>query len=138
MKFKNTYRLFLTIFILIFSILLTSCSSLGFGTTMPTLDIQSEFENDNWLIIDNILINKTNNKIYPLEPDTNATIEGISNIFYYGPYTYKVEFDENTFKLYTFLKHIIPTMIWFMRFLIVCSHTIMRGMKLTEHTLVSC
>ena len=108
MKFKNTYRLFLTIFILIFSILLTSCSSLGFGTTMPTLDIQSEFENDNWLIIDNVLINKTNNKIYPLEPDTNATIEGISNVFYHGPYTYNVEFDENTFKLYTFLKTYYP------------------------------
>lgn len=104
MKFKNIYKLFLTIFILIFSILLTSCSSLGFGTTMPTLNIQSEFENDNWLIIDNILINKTDNKVFLLEPDTSAAIEGISNIFYHSPYTYKVEFEENAFKLYTFLE----------------------------------
>ena len=71
---------------------------------MPTLDTQSEFENDNWLIIDNILINKTDNKVYLLEADTSATIEGIADIFYYSPYTYKVEFDENEFKLYTFLK----------------------------------
>ncbi len=104
MKFKNTYKLFFTIFILIFSILLTSCSSLGFGTTMPTLDMQSEFENDNWLIIDNILINKTDNKVFPLEPDTNATISGIDNIYYHGPYTYGIEFEESVFKLYTFLK----------------------------------
>lgn len=104
MKLKNTYKLFVTAFVLIFSNLLTSCSLLGIGAAMPTLTMDSAFENGEWLIIDDTLINKNDHQVYFLEPDTTATIDGIAGIAYHSPYTYKVEFEEKDFKLYTFLE----------------------------------
>ncbi len=109
MKSKSTYKLFATAFVLLFAMLLSSCSNSSsttvfFGTTVPELNIKSEFDGDKWLIIDNMLINKNDNTVRLLDPDGDAEIDGIAGIFYHGPYTYKVEFEENALRLYTFLE----------------------------------
>ena len=104
MKIKNTCRLFLVVSILIFSILFTSCANLGWATVMPQLNINKQFENSAWLVIDNLLINKNDGSVCVLSPNKDATILGIDNIYYHGPYTYKIEFEDDTFKLYTFLQ----------------------------------
>ncbi len=89
---------------LIFLIALTSCSSFGFGTVVPGMNTARAFENDTWLLIDNMLANKAGGGVYRLEPHSDATIPGVYSIYYHGPYTYKVEFEESAFKQYTFLK----------------------------------
>jgi len=95
------------IIVVVLSVLLTSCSESNaslVGAEIPDIEMQNEFYNDDWLIIDSILVNKSENKVYKLRPDTEAVIEGFPYFFYHGPYTYKVEFDENEFRLYTFLR----------------------------------
>ena len=103
MKFKKASKFVALIFILTFSVFFTSCSSLGFGTTIPSLYTDVEFQNDEWLLIDNTLINKNTSKIYPLEMDESAKIEGIDWVGKQGSHTYKVDFEKNQIKLYTFV-----------------------------------
>lgn len=66
--------------------------------------MKSDFDDDKWLLIDNMIINKNDNTVHLLDPDGDATIDGIADIFYHGPYTYSVEFEDNAFRLYTFLE----------------------------------
>ena len=93
--------LLISMLMLIFS----SCSSLGFGTTMPNLEIYKDFEDNTWLVIDHFLINKKDGSVCMLQANTDAnTPEEVWDFYYYGPYAYKYEFEESSFKEYTYLK----------------------------------
>ena len=87
------------------TLILSSCSSLGFGASMPEIVTYAAFENDTWLVIDHFLINKNDGSVCLLEADTDAGIpDEVWDFYYYGPYAYKYEFEESSFKEYTFLK----------------------------------
>ena len=59
MKLKKYSKLIFVSFLLIISILFSSsCSFFGWGTVMPSINVTNEFENEKWLLIDNLLINK--------------------------------------------------------------------------------
>ena len=60
----------------------------------------SEFENDKWLMIDNLLIDKESGSVSVLK---SAPYESVDQILFI--YTYKVEFEENEFKIYTFCRN---------------------------------
>ncbi len=85
---------------------LSSCSSLGFGTSMPNLETYAAFEDDTWLIIDHFLINKQDQTVCLLEAntDTDNLPAEVWDFYYYGPYAYKYVFEESSFKEYTYLK----------------------------------
>ena len=93
------------ILFLISIIMLSSCSSLGIGSSMPELKTYTDFEAETWLVISRFLINKNTGNVCMLEANTNADMpDGVYSFFYYGPYAYKYEFGESSFKEYTFLK----------------------------------
>lgn len=85
--------------------MLSSCSSLGFGSSMPNLETYKAFEDDTWLVIDHFLINKKDGNVCMLEANIDATVPpGVWDFYYYGPYAYQYVFEESLFKEYTFLK----------------------------------
>ena len=91
--------------LLISTIMLSSCSSLGFGSSMPNIETYKAFEDETWLVIDHFLINKKDGSVCMLQANTDANMpEEVWGFFYYGPYAYKYEFEESSFKEYTFLK----------------------------------
>ena len=96
----------LCVILLISAIMLSSCSSLGIGTSMPDLETYAEFENDTWLVIDHFLINKQDKTVCLLEANTeNADLPPeVWSFYYYGPYAYEYIFEESSFKEYTYLK----------------------------------
>ena len=84
--------------------MLSSCASLGFGTSMPMLETHKAFENDTWLVVNHMLINKTTGEVALMSADSSAKITLIDNIYYNSSYDYKYEFGESSFKEYTFLE----------------------------------
>ena len=96
----------LCMILLISAIMLSSCSSLGFGASMPDLETYAAFENDTWLIIDHFLINKQDQTVCLLEAntDTDDLPSKVWGFYYYGPYAYEYIFEESSFKEYTYLK----------------------------------
>ncbi len=92
------------VLLIILTVMLSSCSSFGFGTSMPDMEAVKAFESDTYIVVDNMLINKTDGSVCLLEPDSDATITGKDNIYYHGPYAYKYVFEDSSFKQYTFLK----------------------------------
>ena len=93
------------VLLLISTIMLSSCSSFGFGASMPDLETYAAFEDETWLVIDHLLINKKDGSVCILEANTDAALPaGVWDFYYYGPYAYKYEFEESTFKQYTYLK----------------------------------
>ena len=85
--------------------MITSCSPISNQTPMPTLKTHCSFENDTWLIVDRMLINKADGSVCMMETDTEAKIRGIDASFFRYSYVYKYEFDINSLKEYTFLCH---------------------------------
>ena len=93
------------VLLLISTIMLSSCSSFGFGTSMPDLETYAAFEDETWLVIDHFLINKKDGSVCMLEANTDAALPSdVWAFYYYGPYAYKYEFEESSFKEYTFLQ----------------------------------
>ena len=98
-------KAFVLFLLVISSLCLYSCTSWGFGTDAPHSNIDNvDFENDTYLIIDRILLNKTTGKHCMLKVNEDAVIPGINSVDYYGSYNYKYEFEESSFKQYTFLE----------------------------------
>ena len=85
-------------------LLLSSCASWGFGTNAPTLEAYAAFENDTWLVVGSMLINKTDGTVFLMNADYDARIYGVDMISYHGPYAYKYVFEESSFKEYTYLE----------------------------------
>lgn len=99
LKLKKYSKLIFMSFLLIISILFSSsCSFFGWGTVMPSINVTNEFENEKWLLIDNLLINKESGTVSLLK---HATVEEAGKLLV-TPYTYEVEFEETIFKKYTF------------------------------------
>ena len=93
------------VLLLISTIMLSSCSSFGFGTSMPDLETYAAFEDETWLVVDHFLINKKDRSVCMLEANTDAALPSdVWAFYYYGPYAYKYEFEESSFKEYTFLQ----------------------------------
>lgn len=93
------------IFLLISIIMLSSCSSLGIGSSMPELETYTAFEDETWLVISRFLINKNTGSVCMLEANTDADMpDGVYSFYYYGPYAYRYEFEESSINEYTFLK----------------------------------
>jgi len=93
------------VLLLISTIILSSCSSLNFGTSMPNLETYAAFEDETWLVIDRFLINKKDGHICMFVDNTDAPLPSeVCSFYYYGPYAYQYEFEESSFKEYTFLK----------------------------------
>ncbi len=106
MKGSDLMKKLLCMILLISAIMLSSCSSLGFGASMPDLETYAAFENDTWLIIDHFLINKQDKTVCLLEAntDTDDLPSKVWRFYYYGPYAYEYIFEESSFKEYTYLK----------------------------------
>lgn len=96
MKYQFIFKLFLITALLIIILSFTSClGCLGWGTVMPDLETDNKFENDNWLVIDNMLISKSDGTVSLLKYNS-------MEFTFYPSYTYKVEFEDSGVKLYTF------------------------------------
>ena len=100
------YNLSITIIVVMFSILLSSCSpSYGLGPISPGIyTSNSQFENDKWLILGTHLINKYDNTESKLLLKDGKANEEMANSFGFTDWSYNVEFEEDSFKLYTFVE----------------------------------
>lgn len=92
--------------LVVLSLGLTACASLwGFGNEMPDWGEYKAFENDKWLVIDHMLINKNDGSVSRMKENKDAELpEGIWYFYNADPYIYKYEFGEDSFKEYTFLQ----------------------------------
>ena len=102
MKIKK-YRSILVSLVLIIGILsMSSCSLLSdIDNCLPSIMMCSEFENDDWIVVGNLLVNKENSTVTVLKYSTYELVDEI--LFYY--YTYKVDFEETCFKVYTYCRN---------------------------------
>lgn len=89
----------------ILSLTLAACTSLwGFGNEMPDWGEYKAFENDRWLIINHMLINKKDGTVSRMAENKEAELpKGIWYFYCHEPYVYKYEFGDDSFKEYTFL-----------------------------------
>ena len=99
----------LTLIILIMIILgapltLSSCSFLESQVPMPDFAIAHSFENDDWLVIEDRLINKATGTVYWLELNRNTTILESGQISHNNANIYNYEFEESSLNQYTFLQ----------------------------------
>ncbi len=93
------------VLLVILTMMLSSCSFFGFGTSMPDLETYAAFEDETWLVIDHFLINKKDGSVCMLTANTDAVLPSdVWSFYYYGPYAYKYEFEGSSFKEYTFLQ----------------------------------
>lgn len=86
--------------------MLSSCSYFlweEFGTTMPELKTYNAFENDTWLVVDRLLINKKDGSVRRLKEDTDSSVPGVWGFYYIVNFAYKYVFEESSFKEYIFL-----------------------------------
>lgn len=101
---KRLVSVFLLLSLLL--ITLSSCAELKIelGNTMSTVYSQTAFENDSYLIIDSMLINKNDKTITPLKIDENAPLpDGIFEWYYYVGNAYKYVFEESHIQEYIIL-----------------------------------
>ena len=85
-------------------LLLSSCSFLYEGLTMPNIKTEQTFENDKWLVIENRLINKIDGTVHYLKINDDATIPGVAYFYSDIENVYKYEFGESSLNQYTFLR----------------------------------
>lgn len=106
MKTKK-YRLILVSLVIIIAILSSSSCALlsDMNNVLPSIMMCSEFENDRWLLVGNLLVNKENETVTVLKYSKYEHVDQI--LFYY--YTYKVDFEENCFKVYTYCRNYSET-----------------------------
>jgi len=98
---KHICRVLILIIILI-SLLFSSSCARFIGNSMPSLYIEKNFENDTWLVIDNKLINKKTGEVCCIILSEDDVVkDGLRDIL--TPYTYKIDFFQDNFKLYAFL-----------------------------------
>lgn len=89
--------------LLISTVMLSSCSPLGIEVLVPDYEIYNAFENDTWLVVGNMLINKIDGKAYPMVIENRTTQPAELEIQYDGSYAYQYVFDESSLKQYTFM-----------------------------------
>lgn len=87
-------------------LLLSSCSVLNEGICTPSTKTDHIFENDMWLVVEDLLINKIDGTVYWLELNRDAPLPaGVAEFYGDGMVVYDCEFEESAVKLHTFLRY---------------------------------
>ena len=87
------------------TLLLSSCSIFNEELVIPNIRLCHTFENDRWLIVDNHLVDKINGSVHNIKPNrVVSTIDGATVVRCIDSLHYKYEFEESSFKQYTFVE----------------------------------
>ena len=99
-------RIALILFVLMSLSIFSSCF-VDYGIFMQSVDISPTFENDTYLVIDDTLINKKVGTAHALRTNSDVVESSSGEIRFssttWYDYSYKYEFEEASFKKYTFL-----------------------------------